>query len=547
MNLRDLFVYEKQTKNEFLIEESTSEQEKTYQKEEQTNENYLKKQVSSSSAQNIEYMKKIYSCPLNSDIVFREFELFFDDKAYPSFAMFIDGMVDRSLISQAIISPILSIPRFDDSVFDNSTLKDVVKKRLILANQLSEETQFEKITEAVNIGCCVLFIDTIDTCFIADVKMWEHRTISKSENEQTIEGPKEAFNEILRMNTALIRKTLNTQKLIIETYTVGSESKTLCALMYISDVANESLVKEARRRIGGVRVDYLISSEELMQFIQEKTFMPMPQMITTERPDRVARVLAEGRIAIMTHGSPSALIAPINFFELLYSSEDLYQQFLITNMIKMVRMLGIFLSVFLPGIYITLVLYHQEMIPSFLLYTIQSAQINVPFSPVIEIIIMEIAFELIREAGIRVPGPIGPTLGIIGALILGQASVAANIVSPVSIVVVATTGIGSFATTNYQLGLTLRLMRFAFIILASIGGILAMAFGLFIYLLILVSNTSFGVPIMAPIAPKTKHIFGDSFFILPIWKYEDRDDFLNSKKKKRQPEVSRAWSGRKDK
>ncbi len=545
MQIKDLFLYRCQTdKASFAMKEATEKNVSDYEKEQKLHDEYLQEEVSADYARNLQILQTLYHYPKNSDIFFREFVIRFGEEDVRAFALFIDGMVSSDTVAESIIKPMLSIPRYQKEEAVTTDLKQEVGKRLICANQLEEETKMEKVVHAVNIGCCIVIVDTVATCFVADVKHWEHRPVSEAENEQTVSGPKEAFNEVIRTNTALVRKILNTEKLMIETYQIGSDSKTTCVLMYIQDIANESLVKEARRRLNGVRIDYLISSEELVQFLEEKTFILMPQILQTERPDRVARVLTEGRVAIMVHGSPTALVVPVNFFEFLYSPEDLYSRFFSSNMVKIVRLIGLLLSVLLPSIYITFCLYQPEMVPTFLLYTIQAAQANVPFSTLGEIVIMEIAFELIREASIRVPGTIGPTLGIVGGLILGQASVEANLISSVAIVVVAITGIGSFATSNYQLGLVLRVLRFVFILLVSISGIMGLSIGVFLYALVLVSNTSFGIPILAPIAPKTRHKFGTEFFIRPLYQYEMRDDYLNTKKKKRQPPISRTWAGR---
>jgi spore germination protein KA len=542
MKLKNIFLFSgQQNRNDFTLKYPSEEKREEYRQEQKNAADELRKEVSAKLSDNLTLMQSIYTHPQNNDFIIRHFELHAGEQTWKAFAVYIDGMVDRALISNAIINPLQMIPQINSGITSGTALKNAIASRLISVNQLTNEASMEKIVSAINIGCCVVFVDEIAEAFIADVKSWEHRPISTAENERTIEGPKEAFNEILRMNTALIRKILNTQKLVIEMYKIGTESKTLCALMYIKDIANESLIEESRRRLNGIRVDYLIGTEELLQYIEENTFMLTPQLLSTERPDRVARELTEGRIAMMVHGSPTALIAPTNFFELLYSPEDMYNRFFYTNLIKVVRMIGVLISLFLPTLYIMLTLYHQEMIPTFLLYTIQSAQSNVPFSTIWEIVIMEFAFELIREAGLRVPGPIGPTLGIIGALILGQASVAANIISPVAIIIVAITGIGSFATTNYSLGLSFRFLRFVFMFLASVGGILGLVMGIIVYLAVLVTTKSFGVPMLSPIAPKSKSVLGSVLFVPPIWKFEQRSDFLNTKRNKRQPKISRAW------
>lgn len=240
--------------------------------------------------------------------------------------------------------------------------------------------------------------------------------------------------------------------------------------MYIKDIVNDSLVEEVRKRLKSIKIDYIFDTGELEQYLEDNPFMTTPQIIATERPDRVAAVLTEGKVAVIMSGSPFALVMPTTNFDLLQSPEDTYIRFPYVNLIRIVRMMAMFVSLFLPGLYVAITNFHHEMIPTDLLLAIEASREKVPFPSVVEILIMEFSFELILEAGIRRPGPLGPTLGIIGALILGQAAVAANIVSPILIIIVAVTGIGSFAIPNFGLGLSYRLLRFIFIFLASMAG-----------------------------------------------------------------------------
>jgi spore germination protein KA len=357
-----------------------------------------------------------------------------------------------------------------------------------------------------------------------------------------VRGPQEGFTETLRTNTSLIRKRIKDENLIAETIQVGERSRTPCVLLYIKNIANVSMIEEARRRIASIKTDYLNDSGELEQFIEDNTYMPFPQVNATERPDKCALALSDGKAVILVDGSPFALIIPSVFTDFIRSSEDPFLRWPYTSMLRLVRIISILTSLMLPGIYIAITTFHQEMIPTSLLLAIDAAREKVPFPTIVEILVMEISFELIREAGIRIPGPLGPTIGIIGALILGQAAVAASIVSPILIIIVAVTGIGSFALPDYSMAFSIRYMRFGYIILGSIAGFLGLTTGLYIHGIFLVSAKSFGVPIFTPYGPRTQSKYSDGILIPPIWKRENRDEYLNASDSKRQPKISREWT-----
>jgi spore germination protein KA len=392
-------------------------------------------------------MKKVYNIPINGDVIIREFEITVKNGSIGAFIIFFDGMTDRMVINLAILQPLMLLSNLDIRG-DEDNVASYVKKHLIPQNQLKVGKNYHEIIDGINFGACGLFIDGIDTAFIADVKGWEHRGVERPNTEVVIRGPQEGFNEVLRANTALVRKILKDEDLMAEDVAVGRRSKTPCSLLYIKDIANDSLVNEVRKRLNKIELDYIIDSGELEQMLEDSTFLPGPQIIATERPDRVASMLSEGKVAVIMNGSPFALVMPATILELLHSPEDAYARFPYANLFRIVRIIGILLSLLLPGSYVAITNYHQEMIPVDLLFAISASREKVPFPSVVEILIMEMAFELIREAGIRIPGPVGPTLGIIGALILGQAAVSANIVSPILIIIVAVTGIGSF---QYQI------------------------------------------------------------------------------------------------
>ena len=263
-------------------------------------------------------------------------------------------------------------------------------------------------------------------------------------------------------------------------------------------------------------------------------------MLSTERPDTASTALLEGKVVVIVNGSPYALIMPCTFFDLLATPEDKNINFAFANFLKIIRLISCLISILLPGLYIAITNFHEELIPTELLFSIISSREAVPISIELEIIFMEIAFELIHEAGIRVPSPIGATMSIVGALVLGEAAVTANIVSPISIIIVAITGLASFSAPNYSLEFHFRILRFAFIFLGALFGFLGIALGMFMYLAILSSYRSFGIPYLSPYIPAT-HINNDGYFLSSIWKREKRQDYLNTKRKNKEAEISMVW------
>ena len=450
-------------------------------------------------------------------------------------------MVSSTAVDYSVIAPLLEIPHFSD------TKPDDVFNKLLIHSQTQKVYDFEQIIDDVNFGSCGLFVDGIEYGFSIDVRNWEHRSIDKPDNEQSLYGPQEAFGEMLRTNSALVRKIIKNEKLICEGITVGKVSKTRGVMMYISDIANDSLVEEVRKRINSVVIDYIFAIEELSELLEDKTFMITNQILSTERPDRVARALSEGRVAIILNGSPKALIVPTNALELMHTASDAYMRYPYANMTRAIRLLAMFITLLLPGLYLAITLYHHEIIPTFLAYAISAARENVPFPSIVELLVMDLSFELIREAGIRMPNAIGSTLGIVGGLILGQAAVSAKIVSPLMIIIIAITGIGSFATPNYSLGWSFRLLRLIFIILGASAGLYGIAIGLFLYALLLGAQVNFGVPFLSPIIKEKPMGKGRAVFVSPIWKNEERPEFLDAKIKSQEPKISRKWRIKKKK
>lgn len=366
------------------------------------------------------------------------------------------------------------------------------------------------------------------------------RNVDKPVTENVVRGPHEAFTEDLRTNITLVRKIIKNKNLITEIFPIGDTNNSRCAVLYIDGVVQPDLIKEVRRRIKSIKTDFILGEGMLEQFLEDSPFYIFPQLLNTERPDRTAAMLMSGQAVIIVDGMPSASSVPVTFFSLFHTSEDSYSKWEYGTLVRIIRLLGLMFALFLPGLYVALTLYHREMIPTDLLAAIAKARENIPFPTIVEVLVMEISFELIREAGIRVPGVIGTTIGIIGALILGQAAVAANIVSPILIIIVAVTGLGNFALPSYTFATGIRITRFVFILAGATAGFYGISAAFFIVGGIACHLKSFGVPFFSPIAPKTK-VNPDIVIRQPAWRQEERGDFLNTPNRRRQPKVSRGW------
>lgn len=490
--------------------------------------------ISKKIDENKEYIMERFNVPKNSDVILREIALRGGTRA---FLVFYDGMCDAKDIDGSIIKPLLEIPYFEDKSgkYDEKRLRNT----LITHSQIKKATDFDEVIDEINFGCCGIFVDGIDCAFSADVKNWPHRSVERAKNEQSIYGPQEAFAEMMRGNSAQVRKFLKTESLICEKITAGNVSKTPGVLMYLEDVANKALVSEIKRRINGISVDYVISIEEISVLIEENPLMITGHILATERPDRVARAISEGRVALILSGSSRALILPTNAYEMTHSASDAYLRVDFANMSRALRLVATAISIFLPGTFLAITMYHSEMLPTYLLYAISASRQNVPFPSVIELLLMDFSFEMIREAGLRMPNPIGSVLGIVGGLILGQAAVSAKIVSPIMIIVISLTGIGSFATADYSLSWSYRILKIIFVLVGASFGFFGIALGIFTYAILIAGSTSFGIPFLSP-APGNK-LLKNAIFVPPAWQTEKRPEYLKPKKVKRSDKISKKW------
>ena len=472
----------------------------------------------------------------SGDVKKREFTVLISEKEHNAVLFFVDGLVNKDLVNDFILKPLMIKSR-EINIASFKAIGDV----LLSQSEYKETNVLGELCFDLNFGSAIILIDGAKKAYSLDVKGWQHRGVDSPQTERIIRGPNDAFSEQLRENTALIRHLIRNKSLMCREYKIGTVSQTPVSVMYIENIANDSLVRETVRRIESIDVDYIFAAAELEQFLEDKSVTTLPQFLSTERPDRASRALLEGRIVVLVDGSPFVLILPTTIFELNESAEDSYLRYPYVNMIRTIRWIAFFLSLLLPALYVAVVSFHTELLPTGILMSIISSREKVPFPPLLEIIIMEISLEIIREASIRVPEASGSTLSIVGALILGQAAVSAGIVSPILIIIVSITAIGSFATPNYYLGLSARILRFVYIFLGASAGFLGIVAGLFVNILLWTDTKSMGMPMGAPFAPITKKGMPSALFVPPIWKQNVRDDYVNPRRKARQSFISRKW------
>lgn len=508
---------------------------------------------------NLDYIKTQYNTLINSDIMTREFILNARGKQYKALLLYIDGMIDSQILNDFVLEPLMMRNRnnlfegdknrvISEAISNNITVRkvkkfnlaDYIENCLIPQNNIKQYTSFEEIFSGVNSGNCALFVDTLNIAFDIDIKGFKQRSISQPENEIVIKGPHEAFVENIRTNTSLLRRFSNNENLVIESLSVGKLTKTKCAVCYMQNIANGDLVAEVKYRINNLDIDSLLSSGQLEQLISDNNSLGLPKSISTERPDNAVQHLLEGRVVVLVNGSPYALILPAIMIDFLTSPEDRNLKSIFSNFLRAIRILSAFFALLLPGLYVSITSFHIEIFPTELLYSILAARESVPFPVIFEILIMEISFEIIREASLRVPSAIGSTIGIVGALVIGQAAVSAGIVSPILIIIVAITALSSFAIPDYSFSFHLRLFRFLFIILGYMAGFLGLGTGLFVYLSIICDMESFGVSYSIPYS-HIENLKNTGIILPPIWKREYRSSYLAPKEDKKQEKISMKW------
>lgn len=495
--------------------------------------------VSPNLEDNLIMIKTVFHLPENVDIVIREFQIALKPPVN-AFVAFLEGGASSKMIDEFVLQPLMLLSNLDMGGRPHE-VPEIIEKRLLPGNQVEEKHDMKDAIEGILAGNSGIFVDGYPSVFLVETKAWPHRGVARPVTENVVRGPQDAFVEDMRTNTALVRKRLRNDAVVTEMLKVGRLTKTDCAVMYINGIVNPRLVKEVKRRLKAIKIDYVQDSGMVQQLIEDNAYAVISGILSTERPDRVAAYMAEGHVAIILDGNPFALVIPVVFWGLLHSPEDYYLFWPFAVLLRWVRLLAFTVALLTPAVYVAITNFHPEMIPTDLLYAIAASREKVPFPVIAEVFLMEVSFELIREAGIRIPTVIGPTIGIVGALILGQAAVTASIVSPILVIVVAITGLGSFAIPNYSLSFSLRILRFGFIVLGAMFGFYGIAVGLFIMVMQMCGQKSFGVPFMSPVAP-FRPASGDVVTRYPYYMMNEKPGYLRAQEQKRQEPVVRTWA-----
>lgn len=413
MNLKDslynIFSYKSNTNTDFTIPDSPNNM---------PEENNVKQAIYPEYNKIINYITDKYSLLINSDIILKEFEINIKNKTFKACLLFIDGMVNSESINSSVLEPLLlknsiklTPPKenSENKKLQNArkfNLKEFLLNHILQENSINIEKTFEDAFNKINSGFTALFVETLDIAICIEAKKIEGRAIMAPQAESIVRGSNESYIENIRTNTSLIRKIINNENLIIENTSIGEITKTQVAICYMKNITNDDLVAEVKFRLNNLKIDTLLSSGQLENLIKDNINNLFPEIIATERPDRTCNYILNGRIALIVNGSPFALIVPAIMIDFFSSSEDMNLNYIFSNFLKIIRIFALFIATFLPGFYVAITMFHQEFIPDELLYAMVSARENIPFSIIFEIVLMEIAFELIREAGIRVPSPL---------------------------------------------------------------------------------------------------------------------------------------------
>ncbi|RAP76551.1 spore germination protein [Paenibacillus montanisoli] len=467
----------------------------------------------------------------STDIVIREFRIHSLNGAKAAL-VYLEGLVDQQLISESLMESLLQFPKGDVSIpaiLPEQNPVTYIKEFVLAIGKTSDITNFDSLYQAVLSGFTTLLIDGCNQAISAATLGGKDRGVTESSREIVIRGPQESFSESLRTNTALIRRKIRDRNLRLETKQIGRVTKTDVAIMYVNGIVNEKVVGEVRSRLNQIDTDSILESGYIEEWIQDETFTPFPTMFYSERPDVIAGELLEGKVAILIDGTPMVLIVPALFVSFINSAEDYYQRANISSALRILRYFGIFISFLAPSLYIAITTFHQEMLPTDLLINLADQHAGVPFPAFIEALMMEITFEILREAGLRMPKAIGQTISIVGTLVLGQAAVAAGIVSPAMVIIVSITAISSFLFPSYNMAIAFRLLRFPMMGLAASFGIFGIFVGVVAILFHLCTLRSFGVPYMSPFAPLTVSDLKDTIFRLPHWMLVTRPRSISQK------------------
>ncbi|MET3504699.1 spore germination protein [Halalkalibacter oceani] len=437
---------------------------------------------------------------------------------------FYHTLVDKDSLHEELIKKLQSNPF--------STLEEI--KTFVTLGTLQLSSDAKQVSDALMRGHVCLQLEECDPlCLLIPIPTDTKRDISIPEVEFSVVGPKESFVESLDVNIFLVRKRIPVPELRTTEFIIGNLSRSRVCVLYIESIANEENVRTMIQRVSDIQFDQVIDSSFINQMIEDNSLSPFPQFIDTERPDRVAAALSEGKVIVLVDGSPQAITGPTTLIEFFAAFEDYFMSWHIASVLRSIRLFSVWFSIFATPLYVSVLTYHAEIVPQDLLATIILSRSAIPFPPILEALFLEVTIELLREAGARLPTKVGQTIGIVGGIVIGTAAVEAGLTSNILLIIVALAALASFTTPVYRMGNTIRLLRFPFIIAAQLWGLIALSV-LFCFLLIhLLTLSSLGRPYLAPLYPPRLADFKDAFYRLPFNFQSERPQQLQTKKSKR--------------
>jgi spore germination protein KA/spore germination protein len=444
----------------------------------------------------------------------------------------VDGLVNTDSLNDAL-EALMVLEKGVESVED-------IMKTTLPVSQLTPADNFGDLLLGILGGDTALFVGDESKAILMGIRGPEKRSVAEPETESVVRGPREGFVENLRTNTSMIRRKLKTPRLKMRSMTLGAETNTSIVIGYMEDLADPAMVEEVVNRLKKIKVDSILESGYIEEFIQDSAFSPFPQVQYTERPDVVVAALLQGRVAIITDGTPFVLLVPFVFSQIMQASEDYYERFQIATLVRWLRYLFLILSLTTPAFYVAILTFHQDLLPTTLLLSVAAARESIPFPAVVEALILEVTFEALREAGIRLPKAVGSAVSILGALVIGQSAVQAGIVSAPMVIVVSITGIASFTIPKFNGAIAVRMLRFVFLFAGALFGV----YGILIVALIMLGHLaglrSFGVPYLSPLGPLSSADLRDTLVRAPWWAMTNRPEFLPLQDAERMdPELTR--------
>lgn len=447
----------------------------------------------------------------STDIKYREFNLPLQEQK-KVLLCYLEGLINAESINKSIMEPILEESSHSES--PKAEVIPFIQNRIVHNLDVKEVTNLKDMVKGILVGKTVIMVEGSTVALVVNTIRYESRGIEEPDTESTVRGPREGFNEVLKTNTSMLRRIIKNPNLRFEDMQIGELTQTTVRIGYVDGIAKDDIVKEVKKRLKAIQSDSILESGYIEQFIRDHKFSPFPTVGNSEKPDKVAAKLLEGRVAILCDGTPFVLTVPFLFIEALQVPEDYYNNYLFTTFIRFIRIISLFLTIYTAPLFVAASTFHQEMVPTLLLTTMAAAEEKVPFPIMLEAILMLIVFQLLREAGVRMPRPVGSAISIVGALVIGEATVQAGLVGAPMVIVVALTAITGFVVTVYN-GVSI-LIRYFLLLLAGTFGLYGLLMGSLIVITHVCSLRSFGIPYLTPYGPIILKEWKDFPFRLPI-------------------------------